>query len=74
LLACGDNSKDFKLSFIDRPKTVPVCSKAANSDERIRCNEIESGTLIATRDLLLPKLMSGEILVKDTEKIAEVVL
>lgn len=32
-------------------------------------NRIESDTLAATRDLLLPKLMSGEIRVKDAEKI-----
>jgi hypothetical protein len=29
-------------------------------DERIRCHEQESQTLAATRDLLLPKLMSGK--------------
>jgi type I restriction enzyme, S subunit len=40
-------------------------------DERIRSNEIETATLAATRDLLLPKLMSGEIRVRDAEKIAE---
>ncbi|MCB5945987.1 restriction endonuclease subunit S [Acidocella sp. KAb 2-4] len=33
----------------------------------------ESATLAATRDLLLPKLMSGEIRVKDAEKIMEAV-
>ena len=34
----------------------------------------EVDTLAATRDLLLPKLMSGEIRVKDAEKIAEAAL
>jgi type I restriction enzyme S subunit len=38
---------------------------------RILANCTESQTLTATRDLLLPKLMSGEIRVKDAEKIAE---
>ncbi|PWR18403.1 restriction endonuclease subunit S [Zavarzinia aquatilis] len=38
--------------------------------EQIRANVAESGTLAATRDLLLPKLMSGEIRVKDAEKLA----
>lgn len=33
----------------------------------------ENRTLIAIRDLLLPKLMSGEIRVKDAEKVVEVV-
>lgn len=36
--------------------------------ERIRGNVAESQTLAATRDLLLPKLMSGEVRVKDAEK------
>lgn len=36
--------------------------------ERIVANEKESRTLAATRDLLLPKLMSGEVRVKDAEK------
>lgn len=39
--------------------------------ERIVANIHESRTLAATRDLLLPKLMSGEIRVKDAERIAE---
>jgi type I restriction enzyme S subunit len=39
--------------------------------EKIVSNEIESRTLAATRDLLLPKLMSGEIRVKDAERLAE---
>jgi type I restriction enzyme S subunit len=32
-------------------------------------NDLESRTLAATRDLLLPKLMSGEIRVTEAEKI-----
>jgi type I restriction enzyme, S subunit len=39
--------------------------------ERMLANIEESQTLAATRDLLLPKLMSGEIRIKDAEKIAE---
>jgi type I restriction enzyme S subunit len=39
--------------------------------ERIRSNSEEVEALAATRDLLLPKLMSGEIRVRDAEKIAE---
>jgi type I restriction enzyme S subunit len=38
--------------------------------DRIVLNIHESRTLAATRDLLLPKLMSGEVRVKDAEKIA----
>lgn len=42
--------------------------------ERIVANEKESRTLAATRDFLLPKLMSGEIRVKDAEAVAADVL
>jgi type I restriction enzyme, S subunit len=38
---------------------------------RILSNVVESDTLASTRDLLLPKLMSGEIRVKDAEKVVE---
>lgn len=38
---------------------------------KIASNARESETLADTRDLLLPKLMSGEIRVKDAEKLAE---
>lgn len=37
--------------------------------DRILQNEKESQTLAATRDFLLPKLMSGEVPVKDAEKL-----
>ncbi len=39
--------------------------------ERIAENEKECRTLAETRDLLLPKLMSGEIRVRDAEQIVE---
>lgn len=38
--------------------------------DRIKANVIESRTLAATRDALLPKLMSGEIRVRDAEALA----
>jgi type I restriction enzyme, S subunit len=37
--------------------------------DRVLANRREAHTLAATRDLLLPKLMSGEVRVKDAEKI-----
>jgi type I restriction enzyme, S subunit len=37
--------------------------------DRIVANIHESKVLAETRDLLLPKLMSGEVRVKDAEKI-----
>lgn len=53
---------------------APAVMKAA--DELIRplfdrqlTNELESRTLAITRDLLLPRLMSGEVRVKDAEKL-----
>lgn len=39
--------------------------------QKISANEQESQTLAATRDLLLPKLMSGEIRVRDAERLVE---
>jgi type I restriction enzyme S subunit len=37
--------------------------------DRIAANRSESCTLAALRDTLLPKLMSGEICVRDAERI-----
>ncbi|MFG1201751.1 restriction endonuclease subunit S [Xanthobacter aminoxidans] len=39
--------------------------------ERIEANKSENQTLAATRDLLLPRLMSGEIRAKDAETLIE---
>jgi type I restriction enzyme, S subunit len=39
-------------------------------DNRIEANERESRTLAALRDTLLPKLISGELRVKDAERFA----
>jgi type I restriction enzyme S subunit len=41
---------------------------------RLRVNTVENRTLAATRDILLPKLMSGDIRVKDAERMAETAL
>jgi type I restriction enzyme S subunit len=41
---------------------------------RAIANSTECRTLAATRDLLLPKLMSGELRVRDAERVAETVL
>lgn len=42
--------------------------------ERVRSNRAESRTLAQTRDLLLPRLMSGELRVAKAERLAEVAL
>ncbi len=41
---------------------------------KVATNAREAETLAATRDLLLPKLMSGEIRIKEAERIAEAAL
>jgi type I restriction enzyme S subunit len=64
---------------IDRFTAIVPCEKltevfnglAQPLYDRIVANKAESRTLAATRDLLLPKLMSGEIRVRDAEKAAE---
>ena len=38
--------------------------------ERVRANRAESRTLAQTRDLLLPRLMSGELRVAELENLA----
>lgn len=38
-------------------------------DDRVRSNLAETQSLVSVRDLLLPKLMSGKVCVKDAEKI-----
>jgi len=42
---------------------------AVNLLDLIRNNEQENQTLAATRDILLPKLMSGEIHLNDAETV-----
>jgi type I restriction enzyme S subunit len=46
-------------------------STACSLFDQIKANVNESQTLAQTRDLLLPKLMSGEIRVKDAERAVE---
>jgi type I restriction enzyme S subunit len=43
-------------------------------DARIEANNASNQTLTTIRDLLLPKLMSGEIRVNEAEKVAEAAL
>lgn len=66
------NKVQFEALPITRPSSKLVDKFEALAfplDERIKSNLHESRTLAATRDLLLPKLMSGEIRVRDAEKI-----
>lgn len=71
------NKKQFEaLEFIGPPTDLVSAFETLvfPQDERIRVNVSESRTLAQTRDLLLPKLMSGEIRLKDAEKIASEVV
>jgi type I restriction enzyme S subunit len=43
--------------------------KARPLYDRVLANQEENTTLAALRDLLLPKLLSGEIRIKDAEKV-----
>lgn len=53
------------------PRTVFAAFSAATRAlvDRAEANKQEKNTLAATRDMLLPKLMSGEVRVRDAEKL-----
>ncbi|MBB2170987.1 restriction endonuclease subunit S [Gluconacetobacter asukensis] len=59
--------------FLTQPKNDTLWTHLNNliapMFDRIAANDRENQSLAATRDLLLPKLMSGEVRVKDAEKI-----
>mgnify|MGYP000957952304 FL=1 len=67
-----------KSDFENLPFTMPSSDVlesferiASPLDNRIKTNECESNNLSATRDALLPKLISGELRVVDLEKMEE---
>ena len=62
-------------TFVPDEKVMDVANKMVGPlFERAIKNDLEARTLATIRDLLLPRLMSGEIRVKDGEKIVEVAL
>ncbi len=68
------NKAQFEALEIISPGAVLIAAFEAlvgPMDDRIRANEAESQTLTQTRDLLLPKLMSGQIRVKEAEAAVE---
>ncbi len=70
------NKKQFEALSVMEPTPEIVAlfeSQVAPLDERIRKNVSESRTLTQARDLLLPKLMSGEIRLAEAEKGLEAV-
>lgn len=58
--------------FVGDPKLLPVFDDVCGPlVDQMLANRREARTLACTRDVLLPKLMSGEIRLRDAEKIAE---
>jgi len=76
-IATAVNSKSIKQIEVSIPS--PSLSNEFDRSvkpifETIKSNVLESHTLAELRDRLLPKLMSGQIRVKDAEKLVEEVL
>jgi len=66
--------KDFHaIPCVNPPRDLVLTYEARVSplEDRIEVNERENRTLAAIRDALLPKLLSGEIRIKDAEKFVE---
>lgn len=63
----------LKLQVLDPgSRLIEVFEESVSSlDARIEGNHAENETLTQTRDLLLPKLMSGEIRLRDAERMVE---
>lgn len=61
------------LPIILPPKTIQLAFLRIVSllEEQIKINELQSNTLVTIRDTLLPKLMSGEIRIKEAGKMFE---
>jgi len=71
------NKKQFEALIVVEPMPEVVSrfeAQVRSLDERIRNNIAENRNLAEIRDCLLPKLMSGEIRLRDAEKIAEAVV
>jgi type I restriction enzyme S subunit len=66
-----DRLSDFLLTKASDKVARAFSAFISPAFEKIKSNALEAETLAATRDLLLPKLMSGEIRVRDAEKIVE---
>jgi len=66
-------SKATTMGHIQRGHLNEAMTTCPPEDVLSINNELESRTLAQTRDLLLPKLMSGEICLRDAEKAVEAV-
>jgi type I restriction enzyme, S subunit len=71
------NKRDLDLSFVEIP-AISELGLFESAAEPLRCRIVEvageSRNLTQLRDMLLPKLMSGEIRVRDAEKVVEDVM
>ena len=70
----GLNRNMAYMSYILLPEQRVMAAfegHAASFRAQIAANEKENRTLAAIRDALLPKLLSGEVRVKDAEKYVE---
>jgi type I restriction enzyme, S subunit len=65
----GDDIKSFRVLLPPAPLAKLYCGLVNPLDRRIWANVSESRTLAALRDTLLPKLISGELRVKDAERV-----
>lgn len=69
------NASDIQRYFLFSPNKSELWQVFARIGtpmfERIAATQAESRTLAATRDLLLPKLMSGEVRIREAEKAVE---
>ncbi|WP_434040991.1 MULTISPECIES: restriction endonuclease subunit S [Sorangium] len=65
-----------QVPLLEPPPSVQAyfCKTAGPLDLRMQANNAESVTLAALRDLLLPRLLSGELRIKDADKLAEAAL
>ena len=66
--------KEFHaINCVNPPRELVLAFEARVSplDDRVDVDERESRSLTALRDTLLPRLISGELRVKDAEKFVE---
>lgn len=63
-----ENAYRLDVTF-DEPATFAFEALVSPMRDRMDANLRENETLAATRDLLLPKLMSGELRIRDAETI-----
>jgi type I restriction enzyme, S subunit len=67
----GDDIRKFDVLIPADDVRKKYCETVRPFRDQVWANVVQSETLTSTRDFLLPKLLSGEIRVRDAEKIAE---